>query len=81
MQPKSQSSNQNNIIYVPTERFREVCLRTGGENSKETLVILDNLFNPTKKLNTQNCDIEILKDYITGGVGFLSFKNKRKFSL
>lgn len=78
MQPKHQSSSASNFVHVPTDRFREVCMRNGGENCKETLTILENLFNPDKPMNDTYCNVDILKSYITGNVSYDTFKSKRK---
>lgn len=86
MQPKCSTSTTSsttatsNHLHVPAERFKEVCLRAGGEYSQDTNTILDHLFNPEKQLNQFNCDVEILKHYITGGNSFASFSNKCFFN-
>lgn len=88
MQPKctnttSTTSNSNSIgssrsmgLLEPPERFKEVCLRAGGETSKDTAAVLEYFFDPEKELGGTKIDLDLLKLYLTGGISFESFKNK-----
>lgn len=76
----STGNNYNNpALLLPPERFKDVCLRPGGEHSKDVYLILDFLFDPDKKLNTSRNDVDTLKHYLTSGMSFEAFKNKSEF--
>jgi hypothetical protein len=66
-------------LHVPAERFKEVCMRAGGECSQDANTILDFLFDPEKPLNTPKNDVEVIKNYLTGGASYDSFKTKSNY--
>ena len=80
--------NQQSLNTIPLhltpDRFKEICLRSSLDvnnttNTKDISLILEYFFDPEKQLNTVNRnDVEILKQYITGGYSYETFKQKGK---
>lgn len=72
------SLNQSVPHSTSPERFKEICLRVGGESCKETLATLDYLFNPETFLDRSPNGVSLIKQYLTGGASYETFKNRRK---
>jgi hypothetical protein len=69
-------------LLIPIERFKEICLRNSTKlidsNSNELNSVLDYFFEPEKDVYKLVADFDLLKLYLTGGIGLDSFKTKSK---
>lgn len=69
-------------LLIPIERFKEICLRNSTKlidsNSNELNSVLDYFFEPDKDVYKLVADFDLLKIYLTGGIGLDSFKTKSK---
>jgi hypothetical protein len=63
------------------ERFKEICLRPGGESSREALAVLDYLFNADTFLDRPMVGVNLIKQYLTGGGSYETFKSKCKTTI
>ena len=94
MQPKcsitpstaATSLNQSNqstqpSLHISPDRFKDICLRNNNvsDYSKDIACILEQFFDPEKQLDIANRnDADTLKQYISGGYSFDTFKTKSK---
>lgn len=58
------------------ERFKEICLRPGGDSLKETLGLLEYLFSAETFLDRPLANVSLIKQYLTGGANYDTFKSK-----
>ena len=73
------------ILLVPVERFKEICLRAlpaasvfNSAVSNEISSVLDYFFEPDKDVYKFLSDFDLFKLYLSGGIGIDSFKVKSK---
>jgi hypothetical protein len=75
------NSNLSTSFLMPVDRYKDLCLRNNENQiqNEELDTFFDHIFDPDRKLlQLGKNDIDTIKNYLTGGIGFDSFKSKCK---